>query len=278
MTATDDATTAHLIADLARQASGPVPINPDTLYLRPDSQGGVVLGLEAYRDHPLRNRGTATLHDLVSLIRYVIQHDLGMRTSLWADTEKGQVVAVLNGDDGVDQRGWGDHRADFVVRETEEAKRWRAGHGQLVNQIRFAEHVERSTADFRAPTASDMLEMALSFEAHQEAQFRQATTLQSGAKRFLYDETIEARAGKGAIEVPDSFTIAIPLWQGGDLYEIACLLRYRLHEGALTIGYELVRWQETKDEAFRCLLSNLAEQTGHPIYAGVPPLPIEAQG
>ena len=47
--------------------------------------------------------------------------------------------------------------------------------------------------------------------------------------------------GAGEMVIPDTFTIRIPVFVGGPLYDIEARLRYRLHEGKLAIGYELVR-------------------------------------
>lgn len=233
---------------------------------------------EALQDNPSRARGTARPSTVQGLLRYVGHHNEGT-TELYVSTE--QIVAVLNGrgEGGQDVPGWGDHRAVLDLQHSPEWKHWLSLDGQMVDQARFAEHIEEGLVDIVEPDSADMLEIVQHFHVSRAATFRSSQHLQSGAIGFVYDEADEARAGKGKdFEIPREFTLGIPVYEGEDAYRMVARFRYRLREGVLSMGYKLDRPDIVKRDAAEQIAERLRSESGlfAAVVDGAPAAPVSA--
>ena len=102
-----------------------------------------------------------------------------------------------------------------------------------------------------------MLEMAQSFRLTNNASFRTAKRLSSGEQQFLYDETVEAKAGKsGELTVPATFILLVAPLVGEEERQVVAKLRYRMSGGSFAIGYKL----ERPDKVVRDALDGVAER------------------
>lgn len=243
-------------------AEPPVPheLDREGLYLMADPHQQVV-DLEQYAPRPYRPRGCTVVHDVRSLVAYVARHriDEGPTTAegvgvpeLWADIDSVTIAAVLNPhDDVAEMAGWHDWTAQLTLRRTPEWKAWLEGDRSMTDQVHFAEHVEDHLDDIVAPPAADLLELARTFETKTDVAFRSAIVLESGDRQLTYQEATQAQAGKsGDITVPDRFTLGIAPFEGCDPYRVEARLRYRVREGRLAIGYQLVRPDLVERSAF----------------------------
>jgi uncharacterized protein YfdQ (DUF2303 family) len=164
--------------------------------------------------------------------------------------------------------GWGDHGCKLSVQRTPEWARWRSSTG-LKTQLQFAEHVEDRLPDFLSPAAADMLEIAQTFQAKRNVEFESGKRLKSGETNLVFKETDTTRAGqKGDLDVPDEFTIRLPLFEGGEPQEVRCRLRYRINDGTLNIGYQLVDPEELERVAFRNVVAAVEAGITQPIWSG----------
>lgn len=76
-----------------------------------------------------------------------------------------------------------------------------------------------------------------SLQVNVESNVKNAQTLNSGEVSILFEEV--HRDGAGApLKVPNLFTIAIPVFYGGELYRIAARLRYRVSNAKITWSYQ----------------------------------------
>jgi uncharacterized protein YfdQ (DUF2303 family) len=162
-------------------------------------------------------------------------------TTVWVHQASGRVVAVLN-DNAPEASAWGDHRLALQLVYTDEWKRWAAHDGRLLDQETFAEHIEESQVDVVEPDAADLLEIAQTFHATTTSSFKSAKRLNSGEVQLEYVEDIAASAGrKGDLSIPTELVLGIPIFLGEEVVRLTALLRYRIRDGKLAIGYKLVR-------------------------------------
>jgi uncharacterized protein YfdQ (DUF2303 family) len=267
-------TEAQVIADTATAAATPHELDTEVIHsvVVPNGAKVEILDLEKHRKSPFDKRGAVTLFQGESLTAYVNRHK-DDQTQIYADVEAASIVAVLNDHGPVATvPGWADHRATLKLRTTPEWERWIRNDGNLLNQVAFAELIEVGYLDIVEPPAADMLELAQTFQARSKAEFRSATVLQSGQRQLRYEETIDAKAGTtGQIEIPPFFTLGIAPFEGTDPYRIKALLRYRLSEGHLSIGYILERPQDVLRSAFADIVGEVAETTSvEPLYGAAP--------
>lgn len=267
---------AQAIIDVATRAATPKSLDPGGTYsvVVPEGASLELPNLEERLERPLRKRGHFRHFTGASLADYVVRHgDPGV--ALYADVERPGIVALLNGHVPNQEltAGWGDHRAELVLRLTPEWKRWLSRNGLIGSQVDFAEHLEDGLGEIVEPPAAEMLELAMTFQAHTKVAFRQGVVLASGQRELKWEEAIEAKAGdKGQLTVPKEFKLRLPLFEGGaHSYPLTARLRYRIREGALSIGYVLERPEDVLQAAFGDVVADVEATTELTAYRGWPP-------
>lgn len=257
---------ADAIIEVAKASvTAPTPITPGDVLATDEPI--VLTDTEKYAAEPRAKRGTAILHTAASLTQYVNAHKTGA-TALYADVKDRKIVAVINDHesgptqasiDGESDRkgdpGWRDHRAELHLRSTPEWDRWMARNGKIGDQVAFAEHIEDSAMDIRSPDPATMLELAQSISATEKVSFQSADRLSDGQRTLIYQQDLNATAGDGNLQVPDTFEIAIAPFEGGARYAMTARLRLRINNGNLAIGYVLDRVEDTLRAAFDELLT-----------------------
>ncbi|MBN3848181.1 DUF2303 family protein [Paraburkholderia sp. Ac-20342] len=230
---------------------------------------------------PLRKTANVRLHNTTDFIGYVKRHGSLTDSTVWckADYPTGHVdfTAILN-DNGEDptKSAWRDHRAFFKPEFSEEWKRWIGQHKQPMNQVDFASFLEENMkdiagpiADEALPTGSQMLEMALQFEANQDSRFKSAVRLQNGGINlsFVQDDDDGTLA---QMKLFERFSIGIPVFRNGDAYRVDARLRYRVRDQKLTFTFELVRFDKVLEAAANGVIETIRAQTGNPFFFGDP--------
>lgn len=228
--------------------------------------------LAKHEAHPARKAGTFQVHDAESFVAYIAKHGVP-ETEVWSDAQGQKVVGVINAHDtssGEDAAGWSDHRVEYQVKLTDAWKAWKAHDGSMLTQIAFAEHIENRLVDITVPDAADILEIAQNFEANTNVAYTSATTLATGERQFVYREETDARAGKsGQLTIPKEFVVTIQPFEGAPLFPITARLRYRLRDGSLTIGYQLVRPDDILRAAFLAVSDEIKAGVGDtPVFHG----------
>lgn len=227
--------------------------------------------IEAQEPEPRRKHERITLHTGDSLSQYVVKHNQGDGSAeLFADVEEASVVAILNAPTE-SKAGWSDHRAHLALRFTDAWDRWSARDRQMMDQVVFAELIEEGLVDIAEPDSATLLEIATTFEAQSAANFKSATRLESGERQFRYEETIDARAGRqGDLVIPSEFILSLNPFEGSRAYAVTARLRYRLHDGKLTLGYILDRPKDILANAFDDVLEAIEEATSLTALRGTP--------
>ena len=227
---------------------------------------------------PRRKIAKVKMHDAESFIDYTKRHGSLTDSTIWciADYKAGKVgfTAILN-DHGEEesQAAFRDHRATFAPEFSEEWNRWTGKNKQPFNQAAFAEYIEENLKDIASvegsPTGSQMLEMALAFEANQDMKFKSAIRLQSGGVQMAFTQDDDAGT-LAKMSAFDRFTVGFPVFWNGDAYRIDARLRYRVREGKLTFWFELIRQDLILEAATQTLITVIRDKTGNPFFFGEP--------
>ncbi|MCR4300232.1 MAG: YfdQ family protein [Sulfuricaulis sp.] len=227
---------------------------------------------------PRRKIAKVRLHDAESFIDYTKRHGSLNDSTIWciADYKAGKVgfTAILN-DHGEEesQAAFRDHRATFSPEFSEEWNRWIGKNKQPFNQAAFAEYIEENIKDIASvegsPTGSQMLEMALAFEANQDMKFKSAIRLQNGGVQMAFTQDDDAGT-LAKMSAFDRFTVGFPVFWNGDAYRINARLRYRVREGKLTFWFELIRQDLILEAATQTLIGLIRDKTGNPFFFGEP--------
>jgi uncharacterized protein YfdQ (DUF2303 family) len=263
------------VIEVAQQAVEPAAVEAGGLYVIRRGDGGTeLLDLtgDQYQPLPRRKRGTVTVRTVDSFATYWAKHrDAG--SEVYADRDRINITAVLDAHQG-DPAGarWEDHRLILQLRHTDAWNAWTKYNGQTMPQAAFAEFLEDWRHLIRTPDAATMLELAQSFEATTKASFAGGTRLQSGQRQLSYVEDTTASGGKGTIPIPDTITLAIPVFEGAT-HADELVARFRYHvdrDGHLTLGYRLNQPTDVLDAAFESVVAEVAERVQLDVLRGVP--------
>lgn len=272
---------ARAIIDAAREHAEPATIDPTKIatnvFVVPSGATLKTVEFdERSLDRPLRVTGTTEVEDVASLLAYVNQYYGAKTTSAWVDMANHRTIAILNDAHGdLDQEdgtlpAWRDHRVKLQLAYTAEWQRWRSLDGKLMGQEEFARHIEMRELDIVNPDAATLLEIAQHFYATTKSDFRSGTRLASGEIEFHHVEETTATAGRsGDLSIPAKFELVVAPFQGEDKVAVTVLLRYRVREGKLAIGYELVRPDDIERDVMQLIAETIRGDVAR-VYLGRP--------
>lgn len=260
-----------------RTGSTPYVVVPDNF---------AVVSLDHLYPEPLRKKARVTLSDAKSFISYCKLHGHDDITTIYvhADLDKLAVTmhAILNDNaHEVPVAGWRDHVATFSPRVSVEWSRWTKRDKAKMTQVDFASWLEDTLPDIRSvkdettgkasPSGSEMLDMALAFEANADKRFRSKTNLQDGGISLEFVDEANAQT-RSAMKVFERFTLGIPVFDGSkSAYPIQARLKYSIDaSGKLLFWYELIRTDRVFKSAVEDTVKEVAEGTGYVMVAGHP--------
>ena len=231
--------------------------------------------LERFQERPNRARAIVNAHspeDLVSYYNRFCTSD----SLLFADMIHCRIEAVLDwheraaegvpGGEGVEALpakpitpAHREHRVQWNARFDDRWQHWTLANGQKMTQVEFARFIEDNLPDISDPDGATVLEVSKHLDAKKSVDFVSAIRLSDGATQFGYAEEVQASTKKGTMEVPEAFTLAIPVFQYGDLYEVIARLRYRIKEGKLELWFDLLNPTRVRDAAFEKIMDQVKE-------------------
>ena len=243
----------------------------------PDGVEEIDLTGDEYRDTPRRLVAAVTLTHADSLLAYWDKHNDGA-SDVYADREKRTITAVLDAHQGAagadDRARWQTHRATLTLALSEPMQAWLAYNGKIMEQVAFAEFCEDWMSVIAAPDAADLIEMVTDFQATVSASFKSGFKLSNGQRVMEYTEQIDQAVKGGAVAVPQTITLSLPIWRGAsDRHELTARIRTRVnHNGAgkLGIGFKLDRPTDVIDAAFEAEVARAEEHIGRPVLRGTP--------
>lgn len=244
------------MADIKTIEGSPLVVAPE---------GYKVEDLGKYLQSPSRPRGTTTLRGTASFIEFVkamVAREMGVGR-IYGTLDKPQFVAVFNDD------GWRDWRAVYSCPLSQEWQTWIGSNERAMSQADFAKFIEDNLPDVANPPAADMLEISRTLEAKKKVNFASGIRLANGQNELTYEEEISGTAGKGKLQVPETFLLGIPVLEGGIRYGVEARLRYRIADGGkLTMWYDLVRPHKILEDAVKAVWSEIETGTGLPMFNG----------
>jgi uncharacterized protein YfdQ (DUF2303 family) len=290
---------ARAVADIVKENFRPIV----SIFDEPKADKGAVLfvprGLEAksvkpfldeYLQKPRRREGTAKLTELASFNAHVNRFKSSASAIFANNACQPQLIGVL---DYHEEGATGDpafckHRAVYDFPLSDEWTAWTEKDSEQLGQQAFAEFIEDRLADVLDPaeagdnakafasrlgmhfaSASRLVELSRGLSIHVGATIRQAVNLGTGESQFTYVDQHQDEKG-APLKVPGAFIIAIPVFRGGDPYQIPVRLRYRVSGSQATWFYQLARSEETFLHAFREACEAAKTATSLPLFYGTP--------
>jgi uncharacterized protein YfdQ (DUF2303 family) len=242
-------------------------------------EGYKLQSLESLLDIPIRKRGRIVTTNSDGFINYLKKHSKSGVSTIYAeiDSETSHCVLLAVIDDhGQYHQDWREHTCKFSPITSVEWTRWNINNKKMMDQAGFASFLEDNLPDIASvpgfPTGTEVLQMALGFEANADKKFRSKINLQSGGVQFEYveDETKDTRT---KMIVFERFTIGVPVFDASaNAYPVEARLKYREKGGNVMFWYELIRPDRVFKSAIDDELAAISENTGLQIIAGSPGL------
>lgn len=226
-----------------------------------------VTDLEKLLPAPTRSRGTTTLRDEASFCAFVTLNK-NASTIVYGNKYPPRFEAIFNDHTPAGGPGWQDHSAVYPCPLSIEWQKWSGSDGKQMKQADFARFIEDNSIDCRAPDSATMIEISRTLEAKKKVNFASGVRLSNGENELTFEETITGTASKGKLQIPETFTIGIPVLEGGDVYEVTARLRYRIGDGTLTMWYDLVRPHKVMEDAANLLWARIEKALGVTIFNG----------
>ena len=231
--------------------------------------GHAVYGLEDLFPSPLRKRGTVVANDAASFCAVVLDQKTD-GTRLYGDVNPPRFTAVFN-DHFARGAGWRDHRATYACPLSPEWTIWTGANKRTMTQEAFAQFIEDNAPDCVAPDSATMIEISRTLEAKKKVNFASGIRLSNGQSELTYEEEITGTAGKGKLQIPETFQIGIAVLQGGPRYAVVARLRYRIQDkGQLVLWFDLDRPHKVIEDAARDVWDKVQADTGLKIINGRP--------
>lgn len=250
--------------------------------------------LERLLPAPTRKRGTTTLNDAESFIA-VVNDQSDDSTRLFSTINPPTFTAVFN--HHAEVAGWGDHRAQYNAPLAPEWVAWVGVNNKKMDQTAMAQFLESNMVDVAyiaktdaqpaiAPTAeapgtpakpadpgspdgATLLEICRTLAAKKDVEFKSAVRLTDGATQFTYNEDVRGTAVNGTMEIPEQFSIGVPVFENGEKYRQDVRFRYRIQDGGtLSMWLELIRPHKVIEDAVKQLRAHIASETGLQVLNG----------
>ncbi len=265
--------------------------------------------IDKYRDRPERRAGTAKLEDLASFIAHANRFkDADSAMFVSGDPASPSFTCVLDyhervnlGDDGKAPSAlprFGVHRGSYRPVFSAEWTAWTGASGSPMTQEAFANLVQGRARDVRDIEHSDerLGELALWFAKRFARGLLPEEFYASSAKMLELSEgltaTITDRVGdvqkreSGAtkitfesdrstdVEIPAAFVIEVPVFRGGDLWQLPVRLRYtvRSHGDSKRAEWriEVFGAERTIADVVKDMGETVREATDLPVFVGSP--------
>jgi len=219
------------------------------------------------RDTPERINEHPILQDANSFIRYWLRHRAENSVIFCSGGKSPCFTAVFDYHHSAANKNkpqWLKHKARFSFPKSLEWEIWTERNKKPFSQVEFSHFIEDNLLDIAgpeddnipndAPSAAQMLEIALNFKAHKRANFESDIVLQNGQVQLMYKEEIRGSSqgqNTGKIDIPEIFHLGISPFLNAKTYKIDARLRYRISDsGELSMWYELIRTHKVIETAF----------------------------
>jgi len=265
----------NIAETVARETRKPFELSPNQIAI---PAGWEVKDTETLLDAPRRKKARVGIATTPDFINYLKRQGSLDSCTIWCEADypigKVEYTAIINDHtEAEDGQQWRDHIATYVPAKSVEWRRWNDANAKAMDQMTFANFLETNLADIASaegyPTGTEMLTMATGLEIIQDSRIKSAVRIQSGGVRVEYVDDANADTAK-SMEVFSKFALGLPVFWGGDAYQVEARLKYKLREGKLTFWYELTRPDKTLEDAAHSITAAIQSSTGFPMFHGNP--------
>jgi len=193
-----------------------------------------------------------------------------------------------------------DHKGSYSFPMSDQWIAWNETSGKYIEKDELGEFIEKNALDVLDPTPAlldpnkteleswekeirntlsringkitslnYLLEMSKSFQVYESSNLEVRTNRDSGEQTINFVNEHKDSEGK-PLSIPNLFLIAIPIFNGGDLWRIPVRFRYRKSGASIKFMIELCDSEKSFDAAFEESVNKMTEKTNLNVFYGCP--------
>ncbi len=221
---------------------------------------------------PPAKTGTVKVATPEALRTYAERHLDGDHSTLWAEIDDGRLTVIFNDHSNYSPAGWADHRVVLQMARAREWVDWTDLSGTWVGQEELAVFLEEHLHHVSDPDGSTLLDVTQTLHATSNVTFTSSKRLADGTQQLVWDEDIQAAAGRGQqTQIPTDLTLHLRPWVGVDEVPVAGKFRFRISHGDLKLRVDLLNVAEASRESVEQSAHEVADALGLPPIEGTPP-------
>lgn len=291
-----DGTENRAILEAAQKFSGIEFLESNGARIFSVPEGRKLVSAKPFEDEhlaaPERRRGTATAASLAGFCKLVNRfkdEDSAVFADI-ANKSSPKLIGVLDynpaSPNNEDAR-FGQHRVTYAFPLSQAWQAWSRPQEGMA-QAKFAEFLEDRILDVMDPamagekavsiagtlgvtlaSPSRLLELSRGLKVRAETKVGAVVNLSTGETQIAYEEAHKGD-DSGPLKVPGAFVVAVPVFEGGDVFQLPVRLRYRVQSGAVAWSLLPIDTQTVFDAAVNDAIKAVETETALPVYAGTP--------
>ena len=216
-----------------------------------------------------------TLSDIDSFIAYVYKFKTSS-TELFASINENTIVATfdyLRAPRGIDVDadkllpGRCEHKCILKISLSERFNAWSGIARNRIGQFDFAEFLDEYFIDVVKPDGATFREIALQLEGTVRSEFKSSRRIKDGSGAHTWNVDVKLEGGNvERLEVPDSMSIMIPIFEGGDPVELSARVRVRLDDGKAFFYILPDSWKDIIRGSFSDVIKKVSKEIVLPVY------------
>lgn len=163
----------------------------------------------------------------------------------------------------------GKHTATLKLPKSVEWAIWTGADGKLMRHVDFASFLEENAIDITEPSGASLLEVCRDLQVRANMNFN--STIRNGDTVKIEFQKGDEVNTKDDMELPNEFTITIPVYFGEPAVQIKAFVRRKVDDGKLELGFKLARVEAARQAEFHRVVNEMVQQVNHlGMFYGIP--------
>ena len=213
--------------------------------------------LEEYYKKPLEKSGLNEFEEVKSFNFFVLRHKVDEETVIYAN-RKDKVFNCVFDDHSAGGASRRKFQAALKLSYSDQWSSWAGKNKEYFSQSDFAEFLEDNRVDFMAMSdgesknlsAVELIALVEQLQSTRKCTFSSKINRNDGSMNFSFQN--EEKSQSGNISIPEKMVLAIPVFEGGDIFAVEIRLRHRINteSGGLKFFYVIDQMKRIEKKAF----------------------------
>lgn len=218
-------------------------------------------------ENPARKEVNLLLYDPKSFICYV-KEQKNDATRIFAKINEPpyNFMAIID-HHGVSGQSadWCLHQVTLQLKLTDQFKVWKESDNNFFPQDEFAEFLKDNRLDIIEPNNAEILTMTMGLEANIKSRVLSKLPTNEGTE-LAFSEEVNTSVNGEKITVPQNIKLKIPVFLGGEAFEINADFKMRTREGKIWFAYRLLGIDKLIRDTVTDMAKKIEKESKVPVY------------